>query len=510
MGDNSKASIITRGLAETTRLGPALGADADHLRRARRRGRPHRHLHVAAVAQPHVRPQPRPGAWRSRRSSRSPSRPPRASSRASSILELARNNGVDVPIIEQVVASPARRHGAARSWPRCCRAPQGRDLASGSQGRSGPRVEGAATRGRSRGPRRPRCRPTAASGSRAPWPARSGSGGALELALDPAQAGRVHPQPGAPRRPARRPPRPPATSIDDDAAERPGAAPAPRPGARRSRAASSSGVGLRPAPPAGPGCAGRAGRARPPSARRWRRAAAVGAQPVAVGAAASVVGVTAAPRSTSLCPERYFVTECTTTSAPSSSGRCTSGVAKVLSTTREHAALAGGGEQRRQVGHLEQRVGRRLQPDQVGAVEGGQRRRRCRRRRPGAPSTDPRPRGRRAWRRGVVGRRRGRPRSPPSGTQGEGGRDRGHPGGQRERVAALEVAERRLEGRPGRVARAGVDHVAARVVGRGEHQRGADLAAGDDVVAAERHDAGGGGEPVGRRLLRGLRHAASA
>src|SRR5579872_3562189 len=37
------------------------------------------------------------------------------------------------------------------------------------------------------------------------------------------------------------------------------------------------------------------------------------------------------PAVTSLCPERYLVIECMLTSAPSSSGRCSSGVAQVLS-----------------------------------------------------------------------------------------------------------------------------------------------------------------------------------
>ena len=49
-------------------------------------------------------------------------------------------------------------------------------------------------------------------------------------------------------------------------------------------------------------------------------------------AASSSDAVIAAPMSTSLWPEMYFVAECTTTSAPSSSGRCSSGVANVLST----------------------------------------------------------------------------------------------------------------------------------------------------------------------------------
>ena len=78
MGDNSQASIITRGLAEITRLGLAHGCRHRDVRRAGRGRRPGRHLHVAAVAQPHLRREPRPGhvARRGRRAR--PGRPPRA------------------------------------------------------------------------------------------------------------------------------------------------------------------------------------------------------------------------------------------------------------------------------------------------------------------------------------------------------------------------------------------------------------------------------------------------
>ena len=49
--------------------------------------------------------------------------------------------------------------------------------------------------------------------------------------------------------------------------------------------------------------------------------------------ASSASAVTSAPPTTSECPPRYFVVECTTTSAPSASGCCRYGEAKVLSTT---------------------------------------------------------------------------------------------------------------------------------------------------------------------------------
>ena len=47
----------------------------------------------------------------------------------------------------------------------------------------------------------------------------------------------------------------------------------------------------------------------------------------------SIVRATTTPPRTSEWPLRYFVVECITTSTPSSSGRCSTGVAHVLSTT---------------------------------------------------------------------------------------------------------------------------------------------------------------------------------
>ena len=68
------------------------------------------------------------------------------------------------------------------------------------------------------------------------------------------------------------------------------------------------------------------------------------------------------PPTTSEWPPRYFVVECTTTSAPSSSGCCRYGVANVLSTTtrapRSCASVATAAMST--IG--EQRVGRRLDP----------------------------------------------------------------------------------------------------------------------------------------------------
>ena len=63
--------------------------------------------------------------------------------------------------------------------------------------------------------------------------------------------------------------------------------------------------------------------------------------PLAQPARGSSDAATAAPSSRSEWPPRYFVAECMTRSAPSSSGRWTSGVANVLSTTTSASGLRG-------------------------------------------------------------------------------------------------------------------------------------------------------------------------
>src|SRR3989440_8449013 len=57
-----------------------------------------------------------------------------------------------------------------------------------------------------------------------------------------------------------------------------------------------------------------------------------------IRSASSSAFTTSMPPTMSLCPFRYLVVECSTTSAPSSRGRWKQGVAKVLSTT--HSAPA--------------------------------------------------------------------------------------------------------------------------------------------------------------------------
>ena len=51
-GDNTRALIITRGLAEITRLGTALGGRAGDFRRSGRSRRPHHHLHLRPLSEP--------------------------------------------------------------------------------------------------------------------------------------------------------------------------------------------------------------------------------------------------------------------------------------------------------------------------------------------------------------------------------------------------------------------------------------------------------------------------
>ena len=70
VGDNTRALVITRGLAEMTRLGEAMGARRADVRRADRHGRPDGDVHEPAVAQPArrrgagARPDARRGARR--------------------------------------------------------------------------------------------------------------------------------------------------------------------------------------------------------------------------------------------------------------------------------------------------------------------------------------------------------------------------------------------------------------------------------------------------------------
>ena len=83
--------------------------------------------------------------------------------------------------------------------------------------------------------------------------------------------------------------------------------------------------------------------------------------------------VTTAPPIRSEWPPMYFVTLCTTASAPSSSGRCSAGVANVLSTTTRAPASCAACATAPDVDDLEHRVRRRLEPARRGSARGGRR-----------------------------------------------------------------------------------------------------------------------------------------
>ena len=99
-------------------------------------------------------------------------------------------------------------------------------------------------------------------------------------------------------------------------------------------------------------------RARPP--RPWRSGGRRSCS------ASSRSRTTSAPPTTSEWPPKYLVVEWTTTSAPRVSGCWRYGDAKVLSTTSSAPASWATRGQRLDVADVEQRVGGRLDPDQLG------------------------------------------------------------------------------------------------------------------------------------------------
>ena len=103
LGLNARAALITRGLAEITRLGVALGGRARDVHGPRRRGRPDPHLHRRSVAQPPGRPRARP-----RRTAGGDPRAARPRRRgrhtAREVDRLARALAVDMPITREVCA----------------------------------------------------------------------------------------------------------------------------------------------------------------------------------------------------------------------------------------------------------------------------------------------------------------------------------------------------------------------------------------------------------------------
>ena len=516
MGDNSKASIITRGLAETTRLGVALGGDPRDVRRPRGARRPRGHLYVPALAQPDLRRQPGRGMSVSEVVAVTRQTAEGVKS-CDSVLQLAKDHGVDAdhragrrrargphtPAGRRVAAARARARQRS-TGPALHRAPDqaGRGRVKGARPGGMRRAgSGAAPgRGRARGPRRPRCRPRAAADPQAPWRARRGVGVGSTCDSTPRGSSSAS-RDGTPRPRARRPqPRPPPRSPRWPRNR--GSGPARpwggRPGvgelARRGGGALDSQVQ---GPQAAEGeqvSIGRDGAVRSRCCSSRSRSA----LPTSVG------GVTRAPRITSEWPARYFVTECRTRSAPRARGCCTSGVAKVLShtlsTPRSRAAAQGG-----HVEHLEHGVGRRLHPEHRRALEDV-------RDRPcvsgieaayphGAVHLQPLEQRRRA----VVGMCRHH-HGPPVRDEGQGGRDGTHPGGEHQGLTALQRAEGLLEGRPRGVAGPGVVDRAVGDVGGGELERGVDTGPGQPVLPAQRDEAGGGGG--GRR--RGVRQSHAA
>ena len=223
----------------------------------------------------------------------------------------------------------------------------------------------------------------------------------LDQRLDAAEAGGVADQPHATGTPARRRRPTPATSkaiIAPNPAWSRAAIAWPGSAGRPGIAHSGRRAGARPAarrarrrwparaPSAAPGCAGRGW----PGSVSSAPGHGAGERPPRRAAPSASVGrraTTSAPISTSECPDRYFVTECMTTSAPSSSGRTTSGVENVASTHDQRAApcaaaaIARAGRARSSAGWSPSRAraGRRRRAPRP--------RRRCRRCRPAARSS---------------------------------------------------------------------------------------------------------------------------
>lgn len=122
LGDNTKATIITRGLAETTRLGMALGGDAATF--AGLAG-------VGDLIATCMSPLSRNHSFGVKLGQglsvdeviAQTSQTAEGVKSTTSILDLARKHDVDVPIIEQVHAMIADSRRAPRWCRRCCRAP---------------------------------------------------------------------------------------------------------------------------------------------------------------------------------------------------------------------------------------------------------------------------------------------------------------------------------------------------------------------------------------------------
>ena len=159
----------------------------------------------------------------------------------------------------------------------------------------------------------------------------------------------------------------------------------------------------------------------------------------------------------------------------------------------ERPRLVRRGRQTGDVGDLEQRVGRRLEPQQVGARQGGP---------DGGIVRDVDPaHGEPASLGGlgegdddaVVGRGR-RDDGPALGHEGERRVHGRHAGGVEEGPAPFEVTHGQLEGGPRRVVDAGVVDRSVLDVGGGEGDRSVERRARRPLGPTERHHAGAGGE----------------
>ena len=114
-GDNTRATLITRGLAEMSRLGVAMGGDPLHVRRAGRDGRPDRHVLVEAEPQQHRRAARSAEGETIEEILAAMNMVAEGVKSSPSVLDLAVRYGVEMPITEQVVAVCHEGRSCARS-----------------------------------------------------------------------------------------------------------------------------------------------------------------------------------------------------------------------------------------------------------------------------------------------------------------------------------------------------------------------------------------------------------
>ena len=123
LGDNTRAMLITRGLAEIARLGAALGADQHTFAGLAGMGDLVATLQLAAVQEPDVRREARPRHAARRRARQHDARRRRASSRRSPCWSWPAPHGVEMPITEVMVGGHA-----ATGWRSARRPPAGQPV----------------------------------------------------------------------------------------------------------------------------------------------------------------------------------------------------------------------------------------------------------------------------------------------------------------------------------------------------------------------------------------------